>query len=76
MTIIINLKFLIFLKKKGYFNFEYFFDVGAHKGESLKLFLNNFKIKNIYSFEPSHINFLNLKKMQKGLRESLKIQIY
>lgn len=67
-----QLKLFKFLKKRGYFNFEYFFDVGAHKGESLKLFLNNFKIKNIYSFEPSHINFLNLKKNTKRIRKKFK----
>ncbi len=67
-----QLKLFKFLKKKGYLNFEYFFDVGAHKGESLKLFLNNFKIKNIYSFEPSHINFLNLKKNAKKIKRKFK----
>ena len=67
-----QLKLFKFLKKKEYFNFEYFFDVGAHKGESLKLFLNNFKIKNIYSFEPSHINFLNLKKNAKRIKRKFK----
>ena len=67
-----QLKLFKFLKKKGYLNFEYFFDVGAHKGESLKLFLNNFKIKNIYSFEPSHINFLNLKKNAKRIKRKFK----
>lgn len=67
-----QIKLFKFLKKKGYFNFEYFFDVGAHKGESLELFLNNFKIKNIYSFEPSHINFLNLKKNVKKIKRKFK----
>ena len=37
-------------------------DIGAHKGESINLFCKNFRINNIYSFEPSPTNFdfLNL----------------
>ena len=31
-----------FLKKKGYKKFDIFFDVGAHRGETIKLFLNKF----------------------------------
>ena len=38
------------------------FDVGAHKGETIKLFMKNFKIDKIYSFEPSPYNFNDLKK--------------
>ena len=36
-------------------------DVGAHHGESIKLFLKNFKILNIYAFEPHPESFKNLK---------------
>lgn len=32
-------------------------DVGAHKGETIKLFLKNFNPKKIISFEASNINF-------------------
>jgi FkbM family methyltransferase len=35
-------------------------DVGAHHGESIKLFLKNFKILNIYAFEPYPESFKNL----------------
>jgi FkbM family methyltransferase len=35
-------------------------DVGAHRGESIKLFLKNFKILNIYAFEPHSESFKNL----------------
>lgn len=35
-------------------------DVGAHHGESVELFLKNFEVMNIYSFEPSSENFRNL----------------
>ena len=44
-------KLFSFLKSRGYKNFDVLFDIGAHHGESIKRFLNNFKIKNIYSFE-------------------------
>lgn len=37
-------------------------DVGAHHGETIKLFSNNFNIHEIHSFEASHINFQILKK--------------
>jgi FkbM family methyltransferase len=50
-------KILIFLKKNNLDNFDVFFDVGAHKGESIELFLKEFKIKNFYSFEASPINY-------------------
>ena len=32
-------------------------DVGAHKGETIKLFLKKFNPKKIISFEASNINF-------------------
>ena len=38
------------------------FDIGAHKGETLDLFYNNFKVKNYYAFEASPINFKFLEK--------------
>ena len=50
-------KIIKFLRKKGFKNFNIFLDVGAHKGESINLFLKNFKIKTIYSFEASPITF-------------------
>lgn len=60
-------KIIFFLKKRGFKRFDYFFDVGAHKGETIKLFIKNFEIKKIYSFEPSLSSFnklrLNVKKL-------------
>tara|TARA_B110000305_G_scaffold5407_1_gene5285 strand:- start:166 stop:897 length:732 start_codon:yes stop_codon:yes gene_type:complete len=50
-------KIIKFLRKKGFKNFNIFLDVGAHKGETINLFLKNFKIKTIYSFEASPITF-------------------
>ena len=58
-------KILKFLKKNNFRDFEIFFDVGAHKGESIKLFLKNFTISKIYSFEASPINYKKLTYMKK-----------
>jgi FkbM family methyltransferase len=55
-------KFINFLKKRGLNNLNVLLDIGAHEGESIKLFTNNFNIKEIYSFEPSPISFKNLNK--------------
>ena len=55
-------KIFNFLKKKGFNRFRVFFDVGAHKGETIIKFLNFFDIDSIYSFEASPINYLKLKK--------------
>ena len=38
------------------------FDVGAHYGETIKLFLKELNIKKIYSFEASPVNFAVLEK--------------
>jgi len=54
-------KILKFLKSKKII-FDIFFDVGAHHGETIKIYTKNFDIKNMYCFEASSINFLNLKK--------------
>ena len=66
-------KILNYFKSK---NLQYgiFFDVGAHKGETLKLFSNNFNIREFYCFEPSPINFEYLKK--KNLRNKKNIKIF
>ena len=61
-----------FLKKMNYKNFEIFFDIGAHKGESIKLFATNFEIGKIYSFEPSGINFELLEKNKRLYRSKFK----
>lgn len=51
-----------FLKKMGISKFDIFFDIGAHRGETIQLFAKNFKIKNFYSFEASQTNFEFLKR--------------
>ncbi len=43
-------------------NINTVFDVGAHKGEFIKLILNNFTTEKIYSFEPSEQNYKILNK--------------
>ena len=42
-------------------NIDIVFDVGAHKGEFVKIILNNFTTNKIYSFEPSEKNYNILK---------------
>ena len=55
-------KWIKFLKKNNYNKFKLLLDVGAHTGESIKLFSKNFIIKKIISFEASPITFKYLKK--------------
>ena len=55
-------KWIKFLKKNKYNDFKILIDIGAHRGESIKLFSKNFTIKKIISFEASPINFEFLKK--------------
>ena len=69
-----QLKIFRFLKKNNFNTFEVFFDVGAHKGESINLFLKNFNIKKIYSFESSPINYEILKKNLPKLKKKFKKQ--
>ena len=49
------------MKKQNFNQFNLVLDVGAHKGETINLFLKNFKIKKIISFEASPKNFEFLK---------------
>ena len=51
------------------------FDVGAHYGETIKLFSNKLKLKKIYSFEASPENFKILEKKTKKY-PSEKVKIY
>ena len=55
-------KWIKFLNNNKYNKFELLIDIGAHEGESIKLFSKNFYIKKIISFEASPINFEYLKK--------------
>jgi len=62
-------KWIKFLKKNKYNSFKILIDIGAHKGESIKLFSKNFIIKKIISFEASPINFEYLKKKIKDNKQ-------
>lgn len=58
-------KIIKFLSKNDLTNIDILFDIGAHKGESINLFLSNMNVKKIISFEPSPINFLKLQNKRK-----------
>ncbi len=65
-------KIIDFLKKRKIKKLNLFFDVGAHKGESINLFLKNFNIKKIISFEASKINYNYLLRREKTLKNKFK----
>ena len=54
-------KILNFFKKNLKNEIDIFIDVGAHHAESIKLFNNNFVVKQFFCFEASPINFQILK---------------
>ncbi len=54
-----------FLQKKSLKKELIIFDIGAHKGETLEIFLKNFEIKKIYCFEPNQKIFNNLENNKK-----------
>ena len=53
-------KILSFFKKNIESKISFFVDVGAHHGETIKIFNKNFDIKNILAFEPSPYNYQQL----------------
>ena len=65
-------KIFKFLKKEKLEYFKIFFDIGAHKGESINLFLKNLNIEKIYSFESSPINFKVLENNLPTLKKKFK----
>ena len=69
-----QIKILKFLKKnlKGKITL---FDIGSHHGETVKLFIKKFDIKEIHCFEASPINFKILSKELKRLNQKLKIYL-
>ena len=70
-----QLKIINFIKKNNLNNISVFFDIGAHKGESINLFLKNLNIKKIISFESSPLNFEILKKNKEKLQKKFKDNI-
>ena len=69
-------KIIFFLKNKFKDKELRVIDIGAHKGETIDLFLQNFKIKQIYSFEPNISLFTKLKLKQKYLNDRIKLYNY
>lgn len=65
------LKFLL----KNNFSLKIIFDIGGHRGESLKLFTKYFNVKKIYCFEPISENFIQLEKVANKLRKFLDTNI-
>ena len=57
-----NKKIITFLKNNNLTKINLIIDVGAHKGESINLFLKNMTVKRIISFEASPLNFKFLEK--------------
>ena len=56
-----KIKVINFFKKKFSKDKINLIDIGAHKGETIFLFLKNFQINKIIAFEPNKILFQNLK---------------
>ena len=63
-------KIISFFNKNKIFKFDTVIDIGGHTGESIIFFLKNFQTKNIYSFEPSPVNFTRLKKNINNLNKN------
>ena len=58
-------KIYSFLKKKFGSNFIEVIDIGAHRGETIDFFIDDFNIKKIRSFEPNKELFYKLKNKKK-----------
>ena len=70
-------KILKFLKKSFLNKSLNIIDIGAHHGETLKIFVTNFKINQIICYEASKENFLKLNKFTSNLRnKNLNIKIF
>ena len=69
-------KIINFLNKNNFLDYEIILDIGAHKGESIDFFLNNFSVKKIISFEASPINFMKInQKLSKVEKKFYKSEI-
>tara|TARA_Y100000816_G_scaffold64479_1_gene42720 strand:+ start:18 stop:743 length:726 start_codon:yes stop_codon:yes gene_type:complete len=69
----INRKKIINFFKKEKININFFFDVGAHVGETTRLFYKHFKVSNIFCFEASPFNY---KILEKRIKKSNNIKIF
>jgi len=79
-TIIINLidlrnklKIINYFKKNLDKNYLNVIDIGSHKGETIDLFINNFNLNCIYSFEPNVNLYNQLIKKKKYKNNQIKI---
>ena len=63
-------KIIKFFNSKNLSNLFNFFDVGSHHGETINLFNENFKIQNIYAFEPSKANYQILRNKTQNLKKN------
>ncbi|MBD1153415.1 FkbM family methyltransferase [Pelagibacterales bacterium SAG-MED24] len=61
--------------KQNFKNEIILYDVGSHYGETIKLFLNNFKIKEFHCFEASSLNFEILTKNIKKINIKINYQL-
>jgi len=66
-------KILNFLKSKLEKNPLKVIDIGAHKGETINFFLDNFSIGEIYAFEPNYDLYQKLKKINKFNKKNIRI---
>ena len=67
-------KIINFLKKNKNYKFNTILDIGAHKGESIELFLKHLTVNKIISFEASPVNYKilesNLHKLKKKFKKT------
>ena len=66
-------KVINFFKKKFGKSAINLFDIGAHEGETMDLFLNNMNINKIYAFEPNLNIFRKIILKSKYNRENINI---
>jgi FkbM family methyltransferase len=64
-------KIINFLKKNS--DIKNIVDVGGHRGETIKMFLRNFSLNSIFSFEPSKKNFKYISSNLEDLRNKNKL---
>ena len=69
-------KIINFFKKKLNKKPLIIIDIGAHIGETINLFYNNFTIENILAFEANPIVFKKLKKIIKKINNKNKISLF
>ena len=69
-------KIISFFKNEKINFINFFIDVGAHKGETYKLFEKNFEINEFHSFEASPLNYKLLENFKSNLKKKKNLFIY